>query len=152
MTSGEAKAKFESLLSTRRDKDNPVVIISCMLDFYRDERTEDCRIEDDGDMLLYQWGTYDWGQGRWFDLNITRQFIPEGGEDDEIFQLSVSAKYFPTPELDALGANNRWCESPSKLPQFNESIAESPALMRLAGRPCYTVEIAYIISVYLGVV
>jgi hypothetical protein len=27
------------------------------------------------DMLLYQWGSYDWGNGRYFEVNITRQFI-----------------------------------------------------------------------------
>lgn len=143
MTNREAKAKFESLLSRRKDTGHPDVIISCMLDFYRDERTEDCRIEDNGDMLLYQWGTCDWRQGRWFDLNITRQFIPEGGDDDEIFQLSVSAKYFPTPELDALGSGNKWCESPDELQQFDEFVSKSPALIHLAGGPCSKFEIAY---------
>ena len=26
-------------------------------------------------MLLYQWGTYDWGEGKYFQIDITRQFI-----------------------------------------------------------------------------
>jgi hypothetical protein len=114
-----------------------------MLDFYRDERVEDCKIEDDGDMLLYQWGTYDWGQGRWFDLNITRQFIPDGGDDDEIFQLSVTAKYSPAPELDALGSGNKWCESPDKLPHFKEFLDSSAALQFLHQKPCDKVDVSF---------
>ncbi|MET0857780.1 MAG: hypothetical protein ABWY27_13580, partial [Telluria sp.] len=27
------------------------------------------------DMLLYQWGSYDWGSGKYFEINITRQFV-----------------------------------------------------------------------------
>ncbi len=135
MNSSEAKARFEALLSQCDKRDFPDVIISCMLDFYRDERVEDCRIEDDGDMLLYQWGTYDWGQGRWFDLNITRQFIPQGGEDDDIFQLSVTAKYSPAPDLDELCSGNKWCGSPDEFPQFEEFVRGSNALKHLTGRP-----------------
>ena len=143
MTSSEAKARFEAILSQRENRDSPDVLFSSLLDFYRDERVEDCRIEDDGDMLLYQWGTYDWGQGRWFDLSITRQFIPEGGEDDEIFQLLVSAKYSPTPDLDSLGSGNRWCGSPDELSQFDEFVSASAALKKLADQPCDKLEVEY---------
>jgi len=114
-----------------------------MLDFYNDERADDCRIEDDGDMLLFQWGTHDWGQGRWFDLNITRQFIPAGRDDDEIFQLSVTAKYSPTADLDGLGSGSKWCGSLDDFPQFDEFVSASDALKRLTGKSCDKVDLTY---------
>lgn len=143
MTSCEALAQFEALLSHQQKNDHADVIIACMLDFYRDERVSDCRIEDDGDMLLYQWGTYDWGEGRWFDLNITRQFIPEDDEDEGIFQLSASAKFSSTPELEALGSGNQWCGSPDDLPEFQKFVNGSTALKTLSGRMCDKRQIEY---------
>jgi hypothetical protein len=61
------------------------------------------------DMLLYQWGTYDWGAGKYFELNITRQFIEAELEDDEaISQLSLTYRYQPSVALERLGADNAW--------------------------------------------
>lgn len=62
---------------------SPTQGINLMLDFYSDERAEGCQIEEDGDMLLFQWGVYDWGEREHFEVNITRQFIEIGREDDE---------------------------------------------------------------------
>lgn len=55
--------------------------VGAMLEFYRDVRAEGCEVDQDGDMLLYQWGTY----GKTFQLDLTRQFIVEG--EDEPYQV-----------------------------------------------------------------
>jgi len=71
------------------------------------------------DVLLYQWGNYDWGSGTYFELNITRQFIeadPEG--DDAISQLSLTYRYKPTAELEQLEAGNCWSDGPADFHQF----------------------------------
>jgi hypothetical protein len=71
------------------------------------------------DMLLYQWGTYDWGAGKYYELNITRQFIEaELDDDDAISQLSLTYKYKPSKELELLGANNCWEDEPTEFRQF----------------------------------
>ena len=49
-----------------------------MLEFYRDVRAENCVTDEEGDMLLCQWGLYDWGGGASFQFNLTRQFIEPG--------------------------------------------------------------------------
>lgn len=141
MTITEAKAKFEFLLSQQKDTKSPQAIVSVMLDFYRNERAEDCILEEDGDMLLYQWGTYDWGQGRWFAFNITRQFIPSGGKDDDIFQLSVTAMYTPSPELDAMKSGNRWCGSLDELDSFEQFVASSEAMIQIGATNCDELEV-----------
>jgi hypothetical protein len=71
------------------------------------------------DLLVYQWGTYDWGNGRYFEINITRQFIESGLEDDDaISQLSLTYKYKPSQELDFLGVGNQWEDGPADFRQF----------------------------------
>lgn len=82
------------------------------------------------DMLLYQWGTYDWGAGKHFELNITRQFIEAELEDDDaISQLSLSYLYKPTAELEALGASNCWEDGSTNFRQF---IFESASFIAVA--------------------
>ena len=102
--------------------------VRLMLNFYRDIRAEGCSLEDDGDMLLYQWGTFDWGEGRRFQCNITRQFMePDDEEDDAISQLSFTF-YFPASEFhDTLADGNQWCGSPVDLLEFEEFITDSAA-------------------------
>ena len=50
--------------------------IDAMLAFYAEVRMEGCDMAHDGDMLLYQWGTYDWGRGRHFELEAIAPFGP----------------------------------------------------------------------------
>lgn len=82
------------------------------------------------DVLLYQWGSYDWGAGKHFELNITRQFIETELEDDDaISQLSLTYKYKPSPELERLGASNCWEDGPS---EFRKVILASASFMTVA--------------------
>lgn len=101
--------------------------ISLMLRFYLDERADDCEIDKDGDMLLYQWGCYDWGQGEMFELNITRQFMEAAGEDEDIHQLSLTFKFKPSESLRKLADGNHWCHSPGTISEFQSFIESSMA-------------------------
>jgi hypothetical protein len=114
-----------------------------MLAFYASVPATDCG-GPDGDMLLFQWGTYDWGDGRHFELNITRQFIVQGLEDDDaISQLSLTYRFTPNPELDALADGNRWCHGLSELPSFNAFVLSSPACVSCANVPIAGVELVH---------
>jgi hypothetical protein len=82
------------------------------------------------DMLLYQWGSYDWGSGKRFELNITRQFIEAALEDDDaISQLSLTYRYNPSTVFDALGAGSCWED---ESPVFREFILASASFSELA--------------------
>ena len=83
-----------------------------MFEFYRHERAEDCSPDADGDMLLYQWGTYDWGEGEAFEIDLTRQFLTDDPEDENMWQLSLRFRFLPTDPLRALGDGNKWCPEP----------------------------------------
>lgn len=102
--------------------------LALMADFYRTVRAEDCNLAADGDMLLFQWGTFTWrgadedratlneAEAR-FEYNITRQLIP-AGQDDVIAQLSLTFRYAPSVALQQVGAGNRWCSRPAELEEF----------------------------------
>ena len=93
-------------------------LIRTMIAFYRDTRFDDVDMDELGDGLLLQWGTGDWGlgDGRRFELNITRQLsIPE---DDEPFQLQLTMIFLPGVALDATGSAAEWCFSLADLPAF----------------------------------
>lgn len=66
--------------------------------------------EDDGDLLLAQYGTYDWGHGEWFELDLTRQFIfnDRRGEYLRMSQLRCVFEFEPTERLRELGADDLW--------------------------------------------
>ena len=88
--------------------------INAMLSFYEAVAPMGC-IEEYGDMLLFQWGTYDKGDCPLFTINITRQFIESAEiDDDAISQLQLTFEFPPDEEDAGFGAGNRWCRSQSE--------------------------------------
>jgi hypothetical protein len=130
---------------------NGVAISSCtprtgfneMFKFYSCVMPTGCD-GNDADMLLYQWGTYDWGSGEHFELNLTRQFIEHAKQDDDaISQLSVTFKFEPTAKLRALGASNLWCHSTTELQPFREFVEKSEAFLATADRMADATEVDF---------
>jgi len=69
-----------------------------MLAFYETVLPVGCASQN-GDMLLFQWGIYDWGDGKHFEINMTRQFIESAAEDDDaISQLQLVFRFAPDKE------------------------------------------------------
>jgi hypothetical protein len=116
--------------------------VEAILAFYASERAAGT-IANDGDMLLYQWGTYDWGRGRHFELDITRQLILGEGEDDDIWQLSLTFLYEPSDELDAVGSGDRWCKSPAERHDLFRFITEGAAFGAIVDLAPKSVELDY---------
>lgn len=102
-----------------------------MCAFYATRRAEGCDIENDGDMLLFQWGVANLGSTERFTLDITRQFILGAGEDATIRQLSLSFAYHATPELRSIGSGNGWCGSPLELEEFVSFVTNARAYLVL---------------------
>ena len=141
-----AKATFEGHL---RGLDltiasvRPAEGLDAMFGFYRDVRADGCRLESDGDMLLFQWGTYDWGNGEHFELDITRQLVSGSGEDEDVWQLHLTFRFAPEATLRAQGAGNRWCHSPSELEDFAALVRASPAYGAVMRRSDGVADLAY---------
>jgi hypothetical protein len=105
-----------------------------MTSFFRDVRAEDCDRASDGDMLLYQWGSYDWGRGQRFEFDVTRQLIPIGGDDDDIWQLNLTIRFDPEDHLLGLGAGDRWCNSVEELSDFVAHVVGTEPFLSVADR------------------
>lgn len=98
--------------------------VQLMVDFYRSTPSDPTVYEEDGDMLLYQWGVYDWGTGPSFEFDLVRQLIDSDGEME---QVHLTLHFDPMPELSVLGDGNRWCAAPDELDDFRDFVTESPA-------------------------
>lgn len=109
----------------------PQAALDAVVDFYENERATNAdKIEDDGDMLLYQWGTYDFGDGLSFRLDLTRQFVDAAEEgDDGIWQLSLILHYDTSAAADTLGRGHEWCYTPAGTAAFRRFVEPSPAFV-----------------------
>lgn len=131
MSPDTSAAAFESFLLQRgiqlSSMDIPQLVESA-LSFYEIVKASSLAEGSGTDMLLFQWGVYNWGQGEHFEFDITRQFVSADGEDDDaISQLRCTAYFEPLPALRALPESNRWCESWADLPAFSMFVRESAA-------------------------
>jgi hypothetical protein len=128
-----ARQEFEEFLSGRNLRELDLNLANgceALFNFYQDLRPHGRVFEqhEDADMLLFQWGTYDWGTGENFTFNLTRQLIlGADAEDDDIWQLGLTFEFEPDSELRRLGRGNKWCSSLSELPEFREYVYRSAA-------------------------
>jgi hypothetical protein len=84
-------------------------------------------------MLLFQWGTYDWGSGKHFEVDVTRQVIfPDEADDDALWQLHLTYRAAPSPERTALGSGNRWCSSHTEVAEFESFLRCAAATVMAA--------------------
>jgi hypothetical protein len=145
MKSRNALKEFEAYL--RRDGDSipktAFAGFARMLEFYRDVRVDDVSLEADGDMLLFQWGTCDWGRGPHFEIDLTRQLIRGEGEDDDIWQLHLTYRFAVSDALRDLEDGNRWCSLPDELAAFEAFVTGHPALKATGAREDGQAEIDY---------
>lgn len=121
----------------------PRVGMQLMCSFYKEVRCEDVELDHDGDMLLFQWGTYDRGKGKHFEVDITRQLIRGGGDDEDIWQLHLTYYFLPSDELSGLGAGDRWCKTPGQLAAFEVFIQQHPAMELQGAKSDGRVELGY---------
>jgi hypothetical protein len=99
---------------------------------------------DSADMMLFQWGIYDWhdGDGTHFGVDLTRQMIFDPGEDEDIYQLSLNYRFKPAPTL-ALESGNRWCRSRTELDSFREFVLRSPSIIAVESLSSFHVLLSY---------
>lgn len=68
---------------------SPDAGLRALIDFYANVRADGCDPEADEDMLLFQWGTYDWGEGERFEIDLVRQVMV----NEAIWQLHLTYPY-----------------------------------------------------------
>lgn len=105
-----------------------------MLEFYRQVRTDEELLKDDGDMLIFEWGTFNWGDGQFFQCQITRQFILNGLDGDDAFSQFRLCLYFDVKSnLSNLKEGHKWCESLFEVDDFKSYIQSTNAYQAVAG-------------------
>jgi hypothetical protein len=125
--------------------------VNLMISFYMQVRADECDLEADGDMLLFQWGVYDWGAGEFFEYDITRQLIvSEQHQDDDgiwtddfIGQLSLTLKYVPSLELRNISPGNRWCHHLDEIADFVVFIENCEATEKVSSLSVEKIELTF---------
>ena len=156
----QALELYEQLLSSRGcrlETMTPREGVDFVLEFFRSQRFSFRGM----DWLLFQYGTSDWGAGRQFGFDLTRQLAVEPDEDgsdgadtevdaeayegEGMWQLSLTFKFAPTAELEALGESNRWCESHSTatLAEFDSFVRSSAPYRALVDARADVVDLSY---------
>ena len=146
MKATEALEEFERFLRRAGDvqvPDRPRAGIERMISFYREVRADEVDLGDDGDMLLFQWGTYDWGGGPLFEVDVTRQLIRGAGEDDDIWQLHLTYRFPPAETLRVLGKGDRWCARVGDIAAFEQFVMTHPAVAAVESRDDGQIRVAY---------
>jgi len=137
MRAPAAKSEFEKFLKKEGlslTSLTPQTAFDAMLKFYKAVPVTDCVEDSSGDMLLAQWGTYDWGQGLHFELDFTRQLILGDAEDEDIFQLSLKVSFPPIEALREIANGNKWCQSLGEFHSFEAFVKSQHVYQMLASR------------------
>jgi len=137
----ESEARLRKRVGKPIEQLTPREAIAAMCDFYKDERADGADLDQDGDMLLYQWGVYSFGQPEAFQIDITRQFMVTG--EDEPHQLHCTCYFKPTDALRKINSSNQWCSSPDELPQFRKFVEDSGAMKALGDSKPDRVELGF---------
>jgi len=92
----EVKKEYQKEIERKLDGGEKLAaekLIEISVSMFHALKVNDIPARPDCDMLLFQYGVYDWGDnlGRHFSLNVTRQFIKE--DEDEPYQLGFSLIY-----------------------------------------------------------
>jgi hypothetical protein len=80
-------------------------------------------LEEDGDGVLAQFGTYDYQGQREFSADLTRQFVEASGEDAPMWQLSCALFWPPTTATDGLASGHLWSFGKAPDEFFDEALA-----------------------------
>ena len=114
------------------DKDRFVVseLLQLMIDFYNEYQVQnvDSTIPDN-DMLLFEYGIYDWqdGKGENFTISIVRQFYIENGESEGFTQLHL-VLYFDKDEFEGAEASaNKWSVDFETIGEWKQYVIEMKA-------------------------
>lgn len=116
---------------------------AAMASFYREERADDCDLEDDGDMLLVQWGAeVVAGHTPSFKVDMTRQFM-SSEQDGEILQLSLTFSFPLDADLKKIKSGERWFATPDEAAELERFLASRKVFKDVAQRTDARVKITF---------
>lgn len=110
MRIAESKQRLLDMLNQHGDvatAGRASTLLDVFLPFARIPAEDAAPIDEDGDGILAQFGSYDFRGRPEFQVDLTRQFI-EPNEDPVMWQLHCTMYWASTPETDALGSGDLW--------------------------------------------
>jgi hypothetical protein len=112
----------------------PSEAVDIMIHWYETTEAVDAAPHDeDGDALLFQSGSFAFEHPRTFQYDITRQLISSDGDDQVVWQLSLTLHYEPTPESENLrGDTGIWCFAKADIPTWRVAVQTSAATSYVA--------------------
>jgi hypothetical protein len=115
---------------------DPAGAVDVMIHWYETVGADDAAPSDeDGDGLLFQWGTYEFEEPRTFQYNLTRQLISYEDDEQVIWQLSLTLHYEPSTESGNLrGDRTIWCFARADIPAWRAAVRASAASSYVARR------------------
>lgn len=126
---------FEAFLAGKGiapEQVTPPQAIDLMVEFHGSVRFDWVeKNHQDADMLLFQYGVYDWGQGENFEVNITRQLM--GGLDEdgdhELYQLGLTLFYKPE-KYKGISMFGKWSMDSGTIAEYVNEIKATEGYLR----------------------
>lgn len=132
---------FAAVNGVDPEKDPHTTVFGTMLRYYAEVRVNDCDPGDDEDMLLLDWGSYDWGDGRAYEVDLSRQVVLPGRSDEAVVQLHIVYRFSNIGELAKVPVGNDWWGAPASVDEFAEALKSNPALAPAANTEPLSVDI-----------
>lgn len=109
----------------KKELNTPTQALEAMLEFYKTVQILPKVDDPDDDMLLFQYGVYDWDDtGDKFEFDLTRQVKSPDPGDDEFYQFSLTLLYEPD-EMEIIEALNAWSVDSADLNTWKQLILNS---------------------------
>ena len=134
-------AHFAAVNGVDPETDPHAAVFDTMLRYYSEVRVNGCDPGDDEDMLLLDWGSYDWGEGRAYEVDLSRQVVLPDRRDDAVVQLHVVYRFPNTGGLAKIPVGNDWWGSPGSIDEFREVLEANVALTLAADAEPLSVEV-----------
>jgi len=132
---------FAAVNGVDPEKAPHTAVFDTMLRYYAEVRVNGCDPGDDEDMLLLDWGSYDWGQGRAYEVDFSRQVVLPGRSDEAVVQLHIVYRFPNTGDLAKVPMGNDWWGSPGSVDDFAEGLKANVALALAADAGPLSVDI-----------
>ena len=102
-------------------------LVDTVIGFYQSQRASGLSSDPDSDILLFQWGKYDWGEGEHFEVDMVRQFAKRQLFGGPILSQLHATAYFEPSGFAGISASDFWCHSVEKSGEFREQVLASTA-------------------------
>jgi hypothetical protein len=129
------KDNIESVFKEKVNELSAITVNTCLdliVDFYNNNLISDVDTNyPESDMLLFEYGTYDWqdGKGENFSIGLTRQFYTGKIGEGELFNLQLLL-YYDKDNFDETEPYNKWSDEFDTIEDWAKNIIKTDGFKR----------------------